>query len=121
MLRTLAKNSPRDTIALSRHLSRTYSASPLAPIRQVGVLGAGQMGVGIALVAARYAKLPVTLVDVSEKQLEKGMAFMDKLLAKDVSKERLTKTDASSIRQLIRPSSGGVTDFKESDIVIEAI
>lgn len=34
------------------------------------------MGVGIALVAARYAKLPVTLVDISEKQLEKGMNFM---------------------------------------------
>ncbi|KAI9229815.1 MAG: 3-hydroxyacyl-CoA dehydrogenase, partial [Piptocephalis tieghemiana] len=87
----------------------------------VGVLGAGQMGVGIALVAARYAKLPVTLVDISEKQLEKGMNFMDRLLAKDVSKEKLTEAEASSIRERIQVGSGGMSDFKESDIVIEAI
>lgn len=52
------------------------SARTLRSVQKLGVLGAGQMGLGIALVAAKVAQTPVTLVDSSEKSLEKGMAFM---------------------------------------------
>jgi 3-hydroxybutyryl-CoA dehydrogenase len=44
-------------------------------IQKVGVVGAGQMGIGIALVAA-LAKKSVCLVDQSPKQLEKGSKFI---------------------------------------------
>ena len=42
----------------------------------MGVVGAGQMGIGIALVAARYAKLPVTMVDSNPTQIDKGRGLM---------------------------------------------
>ena len=48
------------------------------------------MGLGIALVASRMAKVPVTVVDTSQKSLDKGLVFADKLLSKDVSKDRLS-------------------------------
>jgi 3-hydroxyacyl-CoA dehydrogenase len=50
----------------------------------LGVLGAGQMGTGIALVPALRAKVPVRvlLYDRSTKQVTKGLSLMDKLLAK---------------------------------------
>ena len=47
-----------------------------------------ESGLGIAYVAALRAKVPVLLHDRSEAQLKKGLAFMDKLLDKDVSKVR---------------------------------
>src|SRR5262249_35899110 len=50
-------------------------ASPRA-VRQLGVIGAGQMGVGIALVAARVARLPVTLVDRDGGQLARSGSFI---------------------------------------------
>jgi 3-hydroxyacyl-CoA dehydrogenase len=46
-------------------------------VQRVGVIGAGQMGVGIALVAA-IAKKSVVLADQSTKQLEKGSKFIGK-------------------------------------------
>lgn len=76
-------------------------------IRTLGVLGSGQMGtistlvhvvwgnalngmcisgLGIAYVAALRARVPVLLHDRSEVQLKQGLAFMDKLLDKDVNK-----------------------------------
>lgn len=39
------------------------------------------MGLGIALVAARMAQIPVTVVDTSQKSLDKGLAFAGKLLS----------------------------------------
>jgi 3-hydroxybutyryl-CoA dehydrogenase len=49
-------------------------------IKSLGVVGAGQMGLGIALVGARVAKLPIRLMDVSQHQLEKSLSFMGKCL-----------------------------------------
>ena len=42
----------------------------------LGVIGAGQMGVGIAYVGAVTAKLPVTLMDASPEALKRGKKFM---------------------------------------------
>jgi 3-hydroxybutyryl-CoA dehydrogenase len=80
------------TFRAVRHLSsrwtclqcRNFSSSPriladaapqAAEIKKLGVVGAGQMGLGIALVASRVAKVPVTVVDNSQKSLDKGLAF----------------------------------------------
>jgi 3-hydroxybutyryl-CoA dehydrogenase len=48
-------------------------------IKSLGVIGSGQMGVGIALVAANVSKLPVTLVDNSAEALKRGKKFMGML------------------------------------------
>ena len=45
-------------------------------VRHVGVVGAGQMGIGITLVTALTAKLPVLLLDSSRSQLEKQVKFL---------------------------------------------
>lgn len=89
-------------------------------VKKLGVVGAGQMGLGIALVAAQKAGVPVVVVDNSQASLDKGMAFADKLLAKDVSKQRLTQEAADAAKQRLIPSTK-MEDLKDVDMVIEAV
>ncbi|KAG8413652.1 hypothetical protein J3459_014190 [Metarhizium acridum] len=91
-----------------------------AEVKSLGVIGAGQMGLGIALVAAQKAQVPVTLIDTSDTALSKGLAFADKLLAKDVSKSRLTQEQADQARALLKPSTK-MDDLSAVDFVIEAV
>jgi 3-hydroxybutyryl-CoA dehydrogenase len=90
-------------------------------IRTLGVLGAGQMGTGIALVAALRAKVPVLLHDRSAEQVTKGLALMDKLLAKDVSKGRLTSEQSKEARDRVSVvnSELGVSGLRDVDMVVE--
>ncbi|KAM5342491.1 hypothetical protein ACJ41O_013457 [Fusarium nematophilum] len=103
---------------------RCFSSSPrqyaAAEVKKLGVIGAGQMGLGIALVAAQRAQVPVTLIDTSDKALDKGLAFADKLLAKDVSKSRITQEQADKARSLLTPSTK-MEDLSSADMVIEAV
>ncbi|EAW13351.1 3-hydroxyacyl-CoA dehydrogenase family protein [Aspergillus clavatus NRRL 1] len=98
----------------------TSSASYVAEVKSLGVIGAGQMGLGIALVAASKAQVPVTLIDTSQASLDKGLKFADKLLEKDVSKERLTRDAADAVRARITPSLK-MDDLSSVDFVIEAV
>lgn len=89
-------------------------------IRTLGVLGAGQMGTGIALVSALRAKVPVLLHDRSSEQVRKGLGLVDKLLEKDVGKGRLTSEDAKEARDRITVVDG-VEGMKDVDMVVEAV
>lgn len=89
-------------------------------VKRLGVVGAGQMGLGIALVAAQRAGVPVTLVDTNQASIDKGLAFADKLLAKDVSKQRITQSESDTIRELLKPSTT-MDSLSEVDFVIEAV
>ncbi|GFF55082.1 probable 3-hydroxybutyryl-CoA dehydrogenase [Aspergillus udagawae] len=103
--------------------SRSFSTSTAAyaaEVKSLGVIGAGQMGLGIALVAASKAQVPVTLIDSSQASLDKGLTFADKLLQKDVSKERLTREAADAVRARITPSLN-MDDLSSVDFVIEAV
>jgi 3-hydroxybutyryl-CoA dehydrogenase len=91
-----------------------------ADVKRLGVVGAGQMGLGIALVAAQKANVPVTLVDSSQKSLDKGLAFAEKLLAKDVSKQRITQEQADTVRGLLQPTTS-LDSLGDVDFVIEAV
>ncbi|KJZ74160.1 hypothetical protein HIM_06391 [Hirsutella minnesotensis 3608] len=107
---------------LARH-ARSFSSSPrhhAADVKSLGVIGAGQMGLGIALVAAQKAQIPVKLIDSSDKALDKGLAFADKLLAKDVSKSRISQAQADEARSLLTPSTK-IEDLSSVDFVIEAV
>jgi 3-hydroxybutyryl-CoA dehydrogenase len=89
-------------------------------VRTLGVLGAGQMGLGIAFVAAVRAQIPrVLLCDNSEAQLQKSLSLMDKLLQKDVSKGKMSETDAKDARSRVHIVSNGMEGFKECDMVVE--
>ncbi|KAF5366030.1 hypothetical protein D9758_006733 [Tetrapyrgos nigripes] len=92
-------------------------------IRTVGVLGAGQMGTGIALVSALRAKVPVLLYDQSQDQVKKGLAFAEKLLEKDISKGRIKSEEAKEARDRITPvdPSLGLKGFRDAGMVIEAV
>ncbi|ERF74806.1 hypothetical protein EPUS_03190 [Endocarpon pusillum Z07020] len=89
-------------------------------VKKLGVIGAGQMGLGIALVAAQKAGVPVTLVDNSQTSLDKGMKFADKLLEKDVSKSRITQEMAKETKSRLNPTTK-MEDLSDVDFVIEAV
>ncbi|KAJ8110819.1 hypothetical protein ONZ43_g5776 [Nemania bipapillata] len=104
--------------------SRKFSSSPArnaaTEVKRLGVIGAGQMGLGIALVAAQKAGVPVTLVDNSQASLDKGLAFADKLLAKDVSKSRITQDQADEARSKLAGTTS-IEELSNVDFVIEAV
>ena len=87
-------------------------------IRNVGVLGCGLMGSGIAQVAAT-AGFDVTVLEVEQKFLDKGFAGIEKSLGKLAEKGALTETPHA-----VRARLKGTTSKQEladCDIVIEAI
>lgn len=88
-------------------------------IEKVAVLGAGLMGHGIAQVAAE-AGYQVVLREVDEPTLQRGLAKIDKQLARAVEKGRSSQEDADVLRARIH----GTVDYAEladCDLVIEAI
>ena len=86
-------------------------------IRKVLVIGAGQMGNGIAQVAASSG-YEVVMQDIVPDAVNKGMASIKKSLAKLVEKEKISQTDADAFLARIKPSQ--TIDYNV-DIVIEAI
>ncbi len=87
--------------------------------RKVGILGAGMMGQGIAYVSA-MAGIEVILKDISQEAADKGKAYSEKLLAKRVSKGRMTEEKAQGILALIKPTAAN-EDLQDCDLIIEAV
>ena len=86
---------------------------------RVAVVGAGTMGNGIAQVfAVRGSK--VTLVDKSEAALERGMAAIEKSLARLVKKERMTQSDVDQTMSRLTPVSS-ISDIGMAGLVVEAV
>jgi 3-hydroxybutyryl-CoA dehydrogenase len=88
-------------------------------IEKVGVVGCGLMGSGIAQVAAQ-AGCQVTVREVSQQLLDKGLQGIDKNLARLVEKGTLSAADRDQVRGRLRGTTN-VEDLKESDVIIEAI
>ena len=90
-------------------------------IRILGVLGAGQMGTGIAMVSALRAKIPVLLYDRSPEQVAKGLSLIDKLLGKEVAKGRLSSEHAKEARDRVSVvgTEQGIKGLRDVDMVIE--
>ena len=85
---------------------------------RIGVVGAGQMGSGIAQVAAQSG-LEVVLYDLSDEILARGLANIDSSLQRLQRKERLSDADGASARARIHPTVE-FTDLAGVDFVIEA-
>ncbi len=88
-------------------------------VRAVGVVGAGQMGSGIAHVCA-LAGLPVVLLDTKPDALDKAMAAMARNMDRQVAKEAITPGQKSDALARITPSSDYAA-FADADLVIEAV
>ena len=71
--------------------------------RLLGVIGAGQMGAGIAQVAAAKA-VPVLLVDVAQRSLDQGITAIQRSLAKQVQKQQTTQEEADKTSSYIQTS-----------------
>jgi 3-hydroxybutyryl-CoA dehydrogenase len=87
-------------------------------IARLGVIGAGQMGNGIAHVAA-LAGLPVTLLDVKAEALDKAMSVMARNMERQVNRKLITAADKEAALGRISTSTDYAV-FAEADLVIEA-
>ncbi len=88
-------------------------------IESIGVVGAGQMGAGIAQVAAQ-AGLAVSLSDVAESSLDAGKAAIDKSLARLQRKEILSQQQCDDVVARIRWSTD-LESHRDKPFVIEAV
>ncbi len=88
-------------------------------IKKIGVLGAGTMGAGIAQVSVE-AGYSVVLIDVVPEIVEKAVKGLNKAWAKAVEKGKATAEAVANYNALL-VSSTDINDFKDVDIVIEAI
>ena len=87
-------------------------------IQKVMVVGAGQMGSGIAQVCAQ-AGFDVTLNDIKEEFVQRGLGVITKNLSRDVEKGRKTEEEKQTILNRIT-SSVDLKDAHDADIIIEA-
>lgn len=87
-------------------------------IKTIMVIGAGQMGAGIAQVCAASG-YTVYLNDLKQEFIDKGLAGIEKNLSKQVSKERITQDDLTGTMDRLKATTD-LQDAKHVDIVIEA-
>src|SRR5881628_2127920 len=93
--------------------------TPAREIKKAAVIGAGTMGGGIAMNFAN-AGIPVTVVEIAQDALDRGLAVVRKNYETTASRGRLTMADVEKRMGLIK----GTTDFNaiaDADIVIEAV
>jgi 3-hydroxybutyryl-CoA dehydrogenase len=86
-------------------------------VEKIQVVGAGQMGSGIAQVAAQ-AGLSVRLSDVDEEVIEKGLETIEKHLARSVERERISQDEMEEALGHIESGTGYAPD---ADLAIEAV
>jgi 3-hydroxybutyryl-CoA dehydrogenase len=87
-------------------------------IRKVGVVGAGQMGSGIAHVFA-LAGFDVTITDISADALRKAIEIIDKNIERQVSRGKVTADDKAAAMARIKTTLT-LADIGPSDLIIEA-
>ena len=93
--------------------------TPLRPVESVGIIGGGTMGGGIAMSFAN-AGIPVTMIEISDEALARGLSIVERNYAGSVKRGKLGEQQAAACRALI----GGSTDYAalaDVDLVIEAV
>ena len=88
-------------------------------IERIAVLGAGQMGNGIAQVAA-CAGYQVVMIDIKQDYLDNGLSAIENSLSRVVKKEKITQEQADQAISLISTSTEK-TSAADADLVVEAI
>jgi 3-hydroxybutyryl-CoA dehydrogenase len=88
-------------------------------VKKIGVIGAGQMGHGIALVAAK-AGYKFFLRDINEEFVKKGMNKIEKFLDKSIEKGKMSKEEKNKILSDLKGTTK-LNDLKDMDLIIEAI
>ena len=92
---------------------------PLHTIKRLGIIGAGMMGQGIAYSAA-IAGIQVVLKDQELTNAERGKAYTQTLLQKQLDKGRMTHANMQAILSNIHATDSG-EDLRNCDLIIEAV
>jgi 3-hydroxybutyryl-CoA dehydrogenase len=87
-------------------------------IKTLGIVGAGQMGAGIAQVAAASG-LSVVMNDIQDEFVERGFSTIEKSLGRMVKKEKISEEDQKAILGRIAGSTS-LKDMAKADFVVEA-
>ena len=87
-------------------------------MKNIGVIGCGTMGGGIAQVASE-AGFDVTVLEIEEKFLTSGMKKIDKFLSKSVEKEKITAQQKEDILKRIKGTLD-INDLAQCDLIVEA-
>lgn len=93
--------------------------APDQTVKKVGVMGAGMMGAGIALVSAQ-AGIEVVLIDQKQESADKGKAYVESYFEKGIKRGKSTPEKAAKILSRITAT----TDYdalKGADLIIEAV
>ena len=93
--------------------------TPILPMNSVGIVGAGTMGGGIAMVFAN-AGIPVLLSETDQAALDRGLANIQKNYANSVKRGRFTQQFVDERLKLIRPTLT-CDEFAGVDMVVEAV
>lgn len=88
-------------------------------VKVFGVVGAGQMGSGIAQVAAQ-AGLNVIMRDIKDEFVQRGLNNIKKNLERAVSKGKISEDEKNAILGRIKGTTD-MNDFKDADFVVEAV
>lgn len=99
--------------------ARRPQGFPASKVRKVGILGAGMMGAGIALVSAQ-AGIDVVLIDRDVPSAEKGKGYSVKVLGKAVERGSLSQDAADAILARILPTDD-YAPLADVDLIIEAV
>ena len=93
--------------------------TPIIPVKNAAVVGAGTMGGGIAMVFAN-AGIPVLLKETDQAALDKGLATIQKNYANSVKRGRFTQQFMDERLKLIQPTLT-YDGFQNADMVVEAV
>jgi len=89
--------------------------------QKISVLGAGLMGHGIAQVSAQVAKYEVTIRDVKQEFLDKGMRMIRNSLQKFAQKQLISEQDINDTLNRIHPTLDMKEAVENADLIIEAV
>lgn len=89
-------------------------------VKNFAVIGAGQMGTGIAIVANRVAGLNVKIVDTTEKALSGSRKFTEGWCDKEIAKNRMTSEEKHQILSRFSYFTK-LEELNDSDFVVEAV
>jgi 3-hydroxybutyryl-CoA dehydrogenase len=112
------KDRPKERIGSRAQPARGDQAEGAIPFHKIGVIGAGQMGNGIAHVCA-LSGFQVLLNDVAADRISEGLATISGNLARQVSRQRISDEQRQEAMKRISPAET-LDELADCDLVIEA-
>jgi len=98
---------------------RTLYKSFSSNIKNIGIIGSGQMGTGIAYVFNRQASKSVMIYDSNKNQLQKSESFINKLIEKEIGKKQISLEEKERISKRFT-FTDNIQSMKEADFIVEA-